>query len=98
MKTGVFLKSDRVREVTKKFATLQSRVVLAGIPGAKNARDDGPITNATLGYIHNFGAPESNIPAREFMSPGIRSVKTNIAEYFRQIADAEFSDDKQRAE
>lgn len=36
------------------------------------------ITNAELGYIHEFGAPEANIPPRPFLEPGIRQSKEKI--------------------
>lgn len=50
-----------------KFAERQH--VLIGIPADKAARTDGGINNATLGYIHEYGAPEANIPARPFLTP-----------------------------
>jgi hypothetical protein len=48
--------------------------VLVGIPESTTGRDneDGKdITNAALGYIHEFGAPEVNIPPRPFLIPGV---------------------------
>lgn len=44
------------------------------------------ITNAMLGYIHENGAPEMNIPERAFLVPGIRDRQKNIARYLRTAA------------
>lgn len=49
---------------------------------------DPNITNAEIGYIQNFGSPEMNIPAREFMYSGIRSVQAKINQYLGQAGKA----------
>lgn len=55
--------------------------VLVGIPAAAADRKKGDaMDNATLGYIHEFGAPNANIPARPFLLPGVASVKDKTAE------------------
>jgi hypothetical protein len=36
------------------------------------------VTNAMLGYIHDNGSPEANIPARSFMLPGIEAVRPRL--------------------
>lgn len=46
------------------------------------------ITNASLAYIHDNGAPERNIPARPFMIPAIREEQDKIARKLGQIARA----------
>ena len=46
------------------------------------------ITNAALGYIHDNGAPEVNIPARPFMIPGIEDAEPRIKNKMAQIANA----------
>lgn len=38
---------------------------------------NGP-TNAMLGYVHDNGSPENNIPARPFMAPGIEAARGTI--------------------
>ncbi len=48
---------DRVR----KFATRQR--LLIGIPAEKAERGDGGPNNATLGYVHEYGAPEGQHPS-----------------------------------
>lgn len=53
--------------------------VLVGIPSSTTERPGSPITNAALGYIHEFGSPRANIPARPFLYPGILSVQDQIS-------------------
>lgn len=46
------------------------------------------LTNATLAYIHDNGAPEANIPARPFMAPGIKDVEEKLADKLGEILKA----------
>jgi hypothetical protein len=46
------------------------------------------ITNAALGYIHDNGSPEANIPARPFMLPGINEVEKRIVSKMAQVTNA----------
>lgn len=65
--------------------------VLIGIPMSTAERPEGEITNAELGYIHEYGAPEANIPARPFLTTGVESVKGKALELMKKaiIADLE---------
>lgn len=64
----------------KSLHALTGRDVLVGIPSSATARKEKgePMDNATLGYIHEFGAPRANIPARPFLIPGIENGKDAI--------------------
>ena len=64
---------------------LSSLVVLVGVPEETSDRGE-VITNAVLAYIHDNGAPESNIPARPFMTPGIDRAKQRTQHYLEQTA------------
>ncbi|MCX5495374.1 hypothetical protein OSH11_11700 [Kaistia dalseonensis] len=75
---------DRVDDLMKAIKSLTQDRVLVGVPADKGERqpgdeDEGPINNAALAYIHDNGAPEANIPARQFMIPGIENAKDAIA-------------------
>ncbi len=63
---------DNVAEVVTSISTLVSKQVLVGIPESTTDRSEGRITNAALGYIHEFGSPAANIPARPFLRPGVK--------------------------
>lgn len=97
MKSGVQLLTDKTKGLLASLALLTKREVLVGIPSDKTQRKDGEgLTNAALGYIHETGAPEANIPARPFLVPGVRKAQDKIAKYMRQAADAALKGDTER--
>lgn len=70
-------------------ATLKS--VLVGIPAAEAQRDaESKMTNVDIAYIQNFGAPEANIPSREFMRPGVVNAQSKIVKALRLASQAAF--------
>lgn len=80
---------DNVAKVLAAIQRLTAREVLVGIPATKAEREDGePINNAQLGYIHEFGAPASNIPARPFLVPGVAEKQPAIAARLQKAAKA----------
>lgn len=90
MKSGVTVLLDRTQEIAKSLAALADQSVLVGIPSDKNSRDadgtPGPITNAELGYLHENGMPEMNIPARPTLLPGVKGSKGEWLHYLRDAA------------
>lgn len=63
--------------------------IYVGIPegGKGDKRDDqSPITNSALGFIHEFGAPSRNIPARPFLEPSIRQAREEISGMMKKAA------------
>lgn len=90
-KIGMELVKDITDAVLKKLETVPMKDVLVGVPAAETTRtseESGSITNAMLGYIHENGAPEVNIPPRPFLVPGIREAKEEIANYLEQAGKA----------
>lgn len=90
MKSRVTVTVDKVNKVVDALNSLTRKQVLVGIPEEATVRDDEegevqPITNAALGYIHEFGAPGANIPARPFLIPG---VKKSIFKYMPHLKGA----------
>lgn len=84
MKSGVTVRKNEVFDISKAMRALTQRSVLVGIPvDAVRSDDDGPITNAQLGYIHENGSPDNNLPARPFLMPGIRAVHPQIVDQLR---------------
>ena len=53
-----------------------------------------PITIAQLGFIHEFGSPAANIPARPFLVPGVESVKDKIGADLGKAAKAALKGDE----
>jgi hypothetical protein len=69
---------DNVDKIMARIEALTGQEVLVGIPMERTARAGEPITNASLAYIHEFGSPARNIPARPFMRPGVRNARESI--------------------
>jgi len=78
---------DNTTQLHDRLHKLRDQSVYVGVPASTNARNDGGlINNATLLYIHNFGSPAQNIPARPVLTQGIAKVSKQIAEMFKQAA------------
>lgn len=78
---GVRLIVDKLDVLKRDIMDLTRVEVLVGFPEETTNRN-GPeevVTNALLGYTHDQGAPERNIPARPFMIPGILAAREQIA-------------------
>lgn len=77
---------DRSKGILAALKKMTGEEVLVGIPETKTSRPSGEVTNAELGYIHEFGAPGANIPARPFLIPGVRKAKAAAAARLRTAA------------
>lgn len=86
-KPGVHTIIDNLPKVLAGIEVLTTTQVMVGVPDSNAGREDGPISNASLAYIHDNGAPEVNIPKREFLAPGVKNVQGRINEWFRKIGD-----------
>jgi hypothetical protein len=99
---SAIITKDKVNGVVKALNDLTGKQVLVGIPEANAAREDtdheGPISNAALGYIHEFGAPGANIPARPFLIPGVRKATAGFMPHLRAAADAALKADSAKAD
>lgn len=82
---------DDVSKVLASIQELANKQVLVGIPASKAERQEGdeePINNAQLGYIHEYGSPKANIPARPFLNPGIARAQESINNHLKKAAKA----------
>jgi hypothetical protein len=79
---------DRLDAMFDATRELTTHRVLVGIPSDKAGRRDGPMNNATLGYIHEHGAPEANIPARPWLGPAVKEAQPALIKIMRQAAEA----------
>lgn len=86
---------DGVAALMKALHALTGQDVLVGIPSTATARKEKgeAADNAMLGYIHEFGAPAANIPARPFLVPGVAAAADKINERFRKAAEAALTRD-----
>lgn len=84
--TGVRVTKENIAQVREDTALLASVEILVGFPEDTTEREADPLddpekrgmTNAALAYIHDQGAPERNIPQREFMRPAIDAAQDRI--------------------
>lgn len=92
MKGPTLTVDDFTSNFNKIVNSFKKDSVLVGIPETENNRDEtGPIGNAALLAINNFGSPANNIPARPVMQIGIRNAQEKIAEQFKTAAQNAFS-------
>ena len=93
--------TDNVAKVLASIQELAAKQVLVGIPASKAERKEGdqePINNAQLGYIHEYGAPASNIPARPFLNPGIAHSQESINNHLQKAAKAAMDGDSEKVD
>lgn len=91
--TGVRIRAGneglvQMREALELLSKLE---VLVGVPDGNSDREANAElpnvkepTNAMLAFVHDQGAPESNIPARPFMRPGIAAVQAQVTDKLAQ--------------
>lgn len=92
---------DRTPDLVKAVKSLTQRHVLVGVPAAGKERakapgdenEDGGLTNAQIGYIMEYGAPEANIPPRPHLIPGVESVRAEVAERYKAAGEKALSGD-----
>ena len=84
--SGVTVTLDKSDAMIRAVRELTRSEVLVGIPTDKGERSNGDteaVTNAQLGFIHENGSPARNIPARPFLTPGIKAVGDQIIRHLR---------------
>lgn len=81
--------TKRLTEVMRRAEQLNRMQLVVGIPSDENSRDESTsITNAELGVIHEFGAPEKSIPERSFM----RSTASEESQNLGRLAKIQISE------
>ena len=77
---GVQTTIDRVGLVLGAISALADKQVLVGIPASRGVRREGQVTNAMIGYVQERGSPARGIPARPFLVPTVKALRSQIAE------------------
>lgn len=88
---GLHVSIDNLPELYASLKDLAANEVLVGVPEENTNRENpleakAGITNASLAYIHDNGAPEARIPARPFMLPGMTAVLPKATETLGKAA------------
>jgi hypothetical protein len=81
-------------DIMRALGELAKKRLLVGIPAENNTRPGEPIGNAVLGYVHNFGSPARNIPARPHLVPGVEAVMPAIQQHLAAAAGAALAGDE----
>ncbi len=87
---------DSVAEVIAAVSGLVLKQVLIGVPESNAHRDDGQISNAALAYIHEFGSPSQNVPARPFLRPGVKKATTEAIPQLEKAVRAALDGEKSK--
>ena len=82
---SVTVELDKTAALISALAELASTAVYVGIPESEDARKEGDVGNATIGYAMEFGLPANNVPARPFLIPGIGYVQGLLGGPFLQF-------------
>lgn len=92
MKSGLTVRADKAAELLSSLKKLTGTDVLVGIPAANAARDDSPLNNAELGYLHSTGATVEidghtvTLPPRPFLDMGIEDTKPRATAHLKAAA------------
>ena len=95
---AIKITKDKLADVLKSIHKLVSQDVLIGIPQENDQRKQGPLNNATLGYIHEHGSPANNLPARPFLVPGVTKAEGSAIKQLRKGATAALDGNPSSAE
>lgn len=76
--SGLVVVVDNLAKAARAINIAVQTKVYVGVPGEKAGRRAGSISNASLAYIHEHGAPGAHIPPRPFLYPGVKSVENEI--------------------
>lgn len=84
---------DKCAAIHRAVKEMSEKAVFIGVPAEKASRE-GPINNAELSYIHEFGAPAAGIPARPHLVPGIERIQDEAAKELKEAAAKALSGDE----
>lgn len=86
MASNIITRGISVNALMNRLNDLAKNEILVGIPQSEAWVSGQAANNALLGYIHEFGSPANNIPARPFLIPSIEANKEVIANQIKKAA------------
>jgi hypothetical protein len=89
---------DEVGDVFKALKKMTGKHVLVGVPEETASRPEDEINNAAIAYIHEFGSPNANIPARPFLLPGVKSALPEATSQLKLAAIAASNGNQKKAD
>jgi hypothetical protein len=94
MKIGLTIIADNSADILGALDYLRNTQVMVGIPGEGAGRQDGPASNAVIGYVLENGEPSHNLPPRPFLVPGVDRLKDQITASLGKAGEAALAGDK----
>jgi hypothetical protein len=79
---------DRVDDILAAVRALGAQDVKVGFTETTGNRGGDGLNNPTLAYIHEYGAPEANIPERPFLVVGVESALPAVTKVMKDGAKA----------
>lgn len=95
MRSGITITVDNTDALRAAVKSMTREQVLVGVPQDTTGRQasEPEMTNAALAYVHNFGSPARNIPARPFMEPGVKDAKGKVVSTLKSAGKAALAGD-----
>lgn len=78
--------ANNMKRLTRTLKFMKENYVMVGIPQKKSRRPGEPVTNAELLFIHSFGSPINNVPARPVIEPAIKDDKDRLSKMLKRSA------------
>jgi hypothetical protein len=88
MEFEIKVEEDHFKQLNQQIAEITGKSVMVGIPQENNARSDGPVGNAMLGYVFEFGSPATGMPPRPWLKPGMIKSQAQWGPYLMQALQA----------
>jgi hypothetical protein len=85
---------DNRAKMNDALETLRQTRLMVGIPLEKAGRDDGPASNAVIGYVMENGDADKNIPPRPFLKPGVDGQQADITASLKAAGQAALEGDQ----
>jgi len=91
MISGAFEENDMLQKIKDAMTEIQNFEALIGIPQEANVAHkdengaDSPITLAELLYIHTYGSPVNNIPARDVLDSAMEHNQDDIVVLLKKV-------------
>lgn len=77
---------DKLASIVASISKLATKDVLVGIPDSKTDRTDDAPTNATIGYLQEYGSDAQGIPPRPFLNTGVEESLPAVMPILKQAA------------
>lgn len=86
MKVDIHEVANDMSKIIDEMRFIKEHEVFVGIQQKDTTREDDPVTNAELLFIHTNGSPANNIPPRPVIEPAIKKDSKRLSSMMKQAA------------